>query len=86
MNDFTSFSPSELKFSLSENGILSLETGGERYDTVQLTRLFPFQYPDEYLSVSIQKDGERTELGIIRSSGKIHPAKDRTLHLTLPPP
>ena len=67
MNQLNYLSARELTFSLSENGILSLETGGKYYDNIQLIRMFPFQYPDEYLSVSVRENGEPKELGMIRT-------------------
>lgn len=67
MNQLNYLSSRELTFSLSENGILSLDTGGKHYDNIQLIRMFPFQYPDEYLSVSVRENGEPKELGMIRT-------------------
>lgn len=79
MNDFTYLSPEDLTFSLSENGILSLDSGGIHYDSVQLIRLFPFQYPEEYLSVSGTSDGEQKELGMLRDLASFSPEQRQLL-------
>ncbi len=79
MNDFTYLSPEELTFSLSENGILSLDAGETHYDSVQLIRLFPFQYPEEYLSVSAAADGEQKELGMLRDLAAFSPEQRQLL-------
>ena len=79
MNQLNYLSARELAFSLSENGILSLETGGKQYDNVQLTRMFPFQYPEEYLSVSVRENGEPKELGMIRTLGDFAPEQREQL-------
>lgn len=65
MSSFTYLNPEELAFSLSENGILSLDFGGKHYDTIQLTRLFPFDNPDGMLSVSVPGEDGSGELGLI---------------------
>ena len=79
MNEFTYLSPEELSFSLSENGILSLDAGGTHYDSVQLIRLFPFQYPEEYLSVSVAVDGDQKELGMLRDLAAFSPEQRQLL-------
>lgn len=79
MNQLNYLSARELTFSLSENGILSLETGGKYYDNIQLIRMFPFQYPDEYLSVSVQENGEPKELGMIRTLADFTPEQQELL-------
>ena len=73
MSDLNYFDPKELAFSLSDTGILSLDWKGTRYDAVQLTRLFPFQNPEEFLSVSGEVEGEPKELGILRKLSTLPP-------------
>ncbi len=68
-----------LAFSLSENGILSLEYEGTRYEPVQITRLFPFQHPDGMLSVAVQGEDGPKELGILREISEL--PKDQQEHL-----
>ncbi len=60
-----------LRFSLSENGILSLEYEGTHYDRVQITRLFPFQHPDGMLSVAVQGEDGPGELGLLREISEL---------------
>lgn len=67
MSVFTYLAPETLRFSLSENGVLTLEQEGKDMGRVQITRLFPFQSPEEMLSVSIEEDEGVKELGIIKS-------------------
>ncbi len=55
-----------LRFSLNENGILSLDLAGESYSEVKVSRLFPFHSPEEMLSVSVKEEEQRRELGILR--------------------
>ena len=79
MNDLNYFDPKELSFSLSDTGILSLDWKGTRYDAVQLTRLFPFQNPEEFLSVSGEVEGEPKELGILRKLSTLSPEQQELL-------
>ena len=79
MNDLNYLPPKELSFSLSENGILSLDWNGVRYDPVQLTRLFPFQDPEEYLSVSAIVEEEPKELGILLRLSDLAPEQQELL-------
>lgn len=79
MNDLNYLPPKELSFSLSENGILSLDWNGVRYDPVQLTRLFPFQDPEEYLSVSAIVGEEPKELGILLRLSDLAPEQQELL-------
>ncbi len=57
----------ELKFSMSEGGFLSLETGGKKYRRVMIQRTFPLSMPYRYLSVreitENREPGE--EIGVI---------------------
>ena len=78
MSVFTYLAPEALAFSLSENGVLSLEQDGKDMGRVQVTRLFPFQSPDEMLSVSVEEDDGVKELGIIKSLGLL-PEKQRQI-------
>ncbi|MGI5893800.1 MAG: DUF1854 domain-containing protein [Candidatus Merdivicinus sp.] len=66
MSTLSYLSPTSLCFSLSENGILSLDYEGEHYEPVQITRLFPFQHPEGMLSVSISNEDGNRELGILQ--------------------
>ncbi len=79
MSDLNYFDPKELSFSLSDTGILSLYWKGTRYDAVQLTRLFPFQNPEEFLSVSGEVEGEPKELGILRKLSTLSPEQQELL-------
>ena len=79
MNDLNYLPPKELSFSLSENGILSLDWNGVHYDPVQLTRLFPFQDPEEYLSVSATVEEEPKELGILLRLSDLAPEQQELL-------
>ena len=79
MNDLNYFDPKELSFSLSDTGILSLDWKGTRYDAVLLTRLFPFQNPEEFLSVSGEVEGEPKELGILRKLSALSPEQQELL-------
>lgn len=79
MSDFTYLSPADLSFTLDQNGILSLDYQGTHYNGVQLMRLFPFQYPDEYLSVSVRENGEPKELGMIRTLADFTPEQQELL-------
>ena len=79
MSDFTYLPPGELRFSLDDNGILSLDCGETHYDGVQLVRLFPFQNPEGMLSVSVQDGDARKELGIVRSLADCAPDQREAL-------
>ena len=57
--------PENSKFSLTPNGFIVAQIGDEKeWKRVFLSRSFPHDLPDEFISVS---DSEQNEIGIIRS-------------------
>ncbi len=55
--------PGEVTFR-EKDGFLTIEADGKTYPRVLLRRAFPFELPDEYITVT---DGEGHEIGMIRS-------------------
>lgn len=79
MSTLTYLEPASLDFSLSENGILSLDYQGEHYETIQVTRLFPFQYPDGMISIAVPGEDGNRELGILQEIASLPPDQQTQL-------
>lgn len=64
----------DVNFYISDGGLLCLNYKGEDRGRVCVKRLFPFQYPDEFISVAPEnhtgKDFEN-EIGIIRNINEL---------------
>ncbi len=63
-----------------ENGFLTLDTGEKKYPRVLLRRAFPFELPDEYITVT---DGENHEIGMIRALSDLDPETAKLLSAEL---
>lgn len=57
--------PDIVEFSRTEGGFVSLAMGEDRYDRVQILRMFPFLETTQYLSVRTM-DGKFREIGMIK--------------------
>jgi hypothetical protein len=58
----------ELLFEQNQNGFLQLKlSNGTIYESVECHPLFPLSDPEAYISISIQKDSNIEEIGIVRS-------------------
>lgn len=53
----------KIRFSLNENGFISMEYGDKKYSRVRLLRTAPMRFPFEYVCV---QDMEEKEIGIVR--------------------
>ncbi len=57
-------------FERTEGGFVSLETGGKKWERIQVIRLFPFTEPDKFISIRTVEERSK-EIGIIEDIKKM---------------
>ena len=75
MDSLTYLQPGQLRFTLSDTGILSLDYDGQQYSPITLIRLFPFRDPFQYLSIF----SNETEIGILEDLKQLEDSQQTLL-------